>query len=86
MFILDDILLSPMRGLTALCRKVEEAARQELENREKATMSALGELHRRLENGQISEAEFDVEETQLLEQLEQLARSLRSGDEPNEVE
>ena len=28
MFLLDDILLAPMKGLAAVCRKVEEAARQ----------------------------------------------------------
>ncbi len=76
MFILDDILLSPMKGLAAVCRKVEEAARQELENREKGTMSALGELHRRLETGQIDEKDFDLEEARLLEQIEELAKVL----------
>jgi hypothetical protein len=86
MFILDDILLSPMKGMVALCRKVEEAARQELENREKNTMSALGELHRRLETGQISEADFDVEETRLIEQMEELAKVLHPEDRPSKVE
>ena len=70
MFLLDDILLSPMKGLAAVCRKVEEAARQDLENQEKGAMSALGELHRRLETGQIDEKDFDLEETRLLEQIE----------------
>ena len=55
MFLLDDILLAPMKGLAAVCRKVEEAARQDLENQGKGAMSALGELHRRLETGQIDE-------------------------------
>jgi hypothetical protein len=86
MFILDDILLAPMKGLAAVCRKVEEAARQELEGREKATMSALGELHRRLETGQISEEDFDLEEARLLEQIEDLAKALHSQDEPREVD
>jgi hypothetical protein len=80
MFILDDILLSPMKGLAAICRKVEEAARQELENQEKGNLTALGELHRRLETGQIDEKDFDLEENRLLEQLEKLAKTLR----PNE--
>ncbi len=84
MFILDDILLSPVKGLVAVCRKVEEAARQELENQEKGTMSALGELHRRLETGQIDEADFDLEETRLLDQLEKLAKVLHPHDGPEE--
>jgi hypothetical protein len=82
MFLLDDLLLSPMKGLAAVCRKVEEAARQELENQEKGAMSALGELHRRLETGQIDEKAFDVEEARLLEQIEKLSRTLHPHDEP----
>jgi hypothetical protein len=85
MFLLDDILLSPIKGLTAICRKVEEAARQELEGREKAAMSALGELHRRLEMGQIDEADFDLEETRLLEQMEALGKMLHPQDESEEA-
>jgi len=81
MFILDDILLSPLKGLAAVCRKVEEAARQDIENQEKNTMSALGELHRRLETGQIDEQVFDVEETRILEQLERLSNMLHPHDE-----
>ena len=81
MFLLDDILLSPVKGLAAVCRKVEEAARQELENREKAAMSALGELHRRLEMGRIDEKDFDLEEARILEQIEAVARTLHPHDE-----
>jgi hypothetical protein len=80
MFILDDILLSPVKGLAAVCRKVEEAARQDLENQEKAAMSALGELHRRLETGQINEKDFDLEETRLLARIESLAKLLHPDD------
>jgi hypothetical protein len=73
--------LSPMKGLAAVCRKVEEAARQELGNQEKGTMSALGELHRRLETGEIDEQEFEAEETRLLEMIEGLAKVLHPHDE-----
>jgi hypothetical protein len=86
MFLLDDILLAPVKGLAAVCRKVEEAARQELENREKGTMSALGELHRRLEAGQIGEKDFDLEEARLLEQIEGLAKVLHPHDEPEDAD
>jgi hypothetical protein len=75
-FLLDDILLSPVRGLAAVCRKVQEAAWQDLENQEKTVMSALGDLHRRLETGQIEESEFDSEEARLLARLETLAQVL----------
>jgi hypothetical protein len=45
-------------------------------------MSALGELHRRLEAGQIDEKDFDLEEARLLEQLEGLAKVLHPHDKP----
>jgi hypothetical protein len=82
MFLLDDILLSPIKGIVSVCRKVEEAARQDLENQEKGTMSSLSELHRRLETGEIDEQQFDLEETELLERMESLARTLHPNDEP----
>ena len=84
MFLLDDILLSPIKGLANVCRKVQDAARQELENQEKGAMSALGELHRRLEMGQIDEGDFDLQEARLLEQIEGLAKTLHPRDEAEE--
>jgi hypothetical protein len=82
MFLLDDILLSPIKGVVAVCRKVEESARQDLENQEKGTIAALGELHRRLEMGQIDEQEFDLEETRLLERIDAIGNTLHPHGEP----
>ena len=79
MFLIDDILLSPVKGLAAVFRKVDEAARQEIENRQKGAMIALGELHRRLESHEIDEQDFDVEEARLLEQIESLQKALHRG-------
>jgi hypothetical protein len=86
MFILDDILLSPLKGFAAVCRKVEEAARQDIEGRDKGAMSALGDLHRRLETGQIDQQDFDLEEARLREQIEALAKLLHPDNEPSRVE
>ena len=84
MFLLDDILLAPMKGLVAICRNVEAAAKQELETQEKSAMGALGQLHRRLELGQINDQEFETEETRLLDQLEALRTVLhpQEADQP----
>jgi len=84
MFLLDDILLAPLKGLTAVCRQVQEAARQELENQQKAVMAALTELHRRLEAGQIDDSQFDAQETRLLEQLERIEAALNGDGSPEE--
>jgi len=74
MFVVDDILLAPLKGLAAVCRQVQEAARQELDSQQKAATAALAELHQRLESGQLDEEEFDVEEARLLEQIERIER------------
>ncbi len=86
MFLVDDILLAPVKGLAAICRQVEEAARQDLENQEKGAMGALGELHRRLESGQIEDKDFDAEEARLLDQIEALQKVLHPEDEPEITE
>jgi len=76
MFLIDDILLAPLRGLAAVCRQVQDAARQELDGQHKAALAALAELHKELESGRIDEEEFDVQEARLLEQLESIERTL----------
>jgi hypothetical protein len=77
MFLVDDILLAPLKGLAAVCRQVQDAARQELEGQKKGVMAALAELHRKLESGRIDEEEFDLQEAGLLEQLESIERTLK---------
>jgi hypothetical protein len=84
MFFVDDILLAPVTGLVAVCRKIEGAARQELEMRGKEAMSALGDLHRRLELGQIDDQAFDQEEARLLDQIEALEKVLHPHKWPDE--
>jgi len=76
MFLVDDILLAPLKGLAAVCRQVQDAARQELDGQHKATMGALAELHKELESGRIEEEEFDVQEARLLEQIESIEKIL----------
>jgi hypothetical protein len=78
MFLIDDVLLAPLKGLAAVCRQVQDAARQELESRQKAAMAALAELHQRLESGQIDEEEFNIQEVRLLERLEGIEKTLNA--------
>jgi hypothetical protein len=85
MFILDDILLSPLKGLAAVCRKVEDAARQDLADREKDALASLTELHRRLETNQIDDREFETQEARLLEQIEELQGILHPQEEAETI-
>ncbi|HLA85598.1 MAG TPA: gas vesicle protein GvpG [Thermoguttaceae bacterium] len=81
MLIIDDILFAPFKGFVAVCRHVEEAARQDLENQKSEIIVALAELHQQLESGRIDEAEFDARETKLLERLEGIERTLNPDDQ-----
>ena len=81
MFLLDDILLAPIKGLAAVCQKVHDAAQEDLEDQEKAILATLAELHHQLDACQIGDEEFNVRECGLLDRLEacQTARSGRDG-------
>jgi hypothetical protein len=76
MFLLDDLLLAPLNGFVAICRKVQEMAQEERENQEKDITAALVELHQLLESGGIGDEEFNTRETALLDRLEELERVL----------
>ncbi len=78
MFLVDDILLAPLKGLAAVCRQVQDAAQQELDSQHKAALAALAELHQQLESGQIDEKKFDIQEARLLERLEGIERTLNA--------
>ena len=72
MFLVDDILLSPVKGVLWVFREIHDAAQQELAGESEAITAALSELYMRLETEQITEAEFDVQEKVLLDRLDRL--------------
>ncbi len=72
MFIIDDLLASPGRGLMFVLRKINEAVQQEREAQQKAAMAELTALHRELDEGKITEGAFDAREQVLLGRLDEL--------------
>ncbi len=78
MFLIDDLLVSPGSFLIWVMRKVHEAALEELENDSARITSELSELHRTLETGAITEAQFDQREKKLLDRLDAIRG--RTGD------
>ncbi len=68
MFILDDILLSPLKGLIWLADKVDEVAQKELYDKDNLK-AKLMELQLRFELDEIGEEEYTKQETELLERL-----------------
>lgn len=70
MFLIDDLLLSPAKGLLWVFQEIHDAAQQELAGESEAITAALSELYMKLETGQISETEFDAHEKTLLDRLD----------------
>lgn len=68
MFLLDDLLLAPLKGLIWLASKVDEVAQNELYDKD-TLKSKLMELQLRFELDEISEEEYVKQEAELLERL-----------------
>ena len=81
MFIIDDLLASPARGLMFVLRQINDAVQKEREAQEKATMTELTALHRELDEERITEDEFDARERVLLSRLDGMQRD--DGNESN---
>jgi hypothetical protein len=72
MFLVDDILLSPVKGVLWVFKEIHDAAQQELAGESETITASLSELYMRLETSQITEAEFDAQEKTLLDRLDRL--------------
>lgn len=72
MFLIDDLLLSPMRGLGFIFRSIHEAAQTAEEDEVQALKSELQEMYMRLELGEVTEEEFDAREEEILARLDSL--------------
>lgn len=72
MFLIDDVLLFPLKGSLWLFNEIYNAAQEELRGQSDRIMVQLRELYTALERGQIGEAEFEAMETALLDRLEEL--------------
>ena len=75
MFLIDDLLLAPFKGMLWIFKEIHEAAEQELAGEGDAIKAELTELYMLLETGQISEAEFDASEKRLLDRLDAIEQS-----------
>ncbi|MBM4295964.1 MAG: gas vesicle protein GvpG [Deltaproteobacteria bacterium] len=82
MFFVDDLLLSPIKGIFWVFREIHDAAQQELAGESEAITAALSELYMRLETGQITEVEFDAQEKALLDRLDRLQAEEAPAPEP----
>jgi len=72
MFIIDDILLAPAKGFMWLVRELHQAAQREAADERAALMRRLQSLHMRLETGELEQASFEAQESEILDRLEAL--------------
>ena len=85
MLIADDILLFPFKGLLWVFEEIYNAAEQEIRDQADQITIELQRLYVLLEQGQITEAEFDRRESELLDRLDEIRES-GSLDETDEYE
>lgn len=67
--LIDSLILAPVKGVVWLARKIQEQAEAEMYD-EPGVRQALHALYEQLDNGDISEAEFEEREEDLVDRLE----------------
>jgi hypothetical protein len=72
MFLIDDLILAPAKGVLWVFKEIHEAAQQELAGESDAITASLTELYMKLDTGQITEVEFDAQEKVLLDRLDRI--------------
>ncbi len=72
MFVIDELLLAPLRGLMWIFREVQAAADEDRKQQRGRLMQSQASLHRQLECGEIDDTAFAAGEQQLLAQLDAL--------------
>ena len=74
MFLIDDILLAPLKGVIWLGKKINEVVEREVSD-EGRIKEKLMELQLRFELDEISEEEYKKQEKELLERLDTIRKS-----------
>lgn len=74
MFIIDDILLAPLKGVVWLGKKINEVVEKEFSD-EGRIKEKLMELQMRFELDEISEEEYKEGEKKLLERLDTIRKA-----------
>ena len=74
MFLIDDILLSPLKGVIWLGKKINEVAENEFSD-EGLIKEKLMELQLKFELDEISEEEYNKQEKELLARLDAIRKA-----------
>ena len=74
MFLIDDILLAPLKGVIWLGKKINEVAEKEVSD-EGRIKERLMELQLKFEMDEISEEEYNKQEKELLVRLDAIRKT-----------
>lgn len=74
MFLIDDILLVPLKGVIWLGKKINEVAEKEVSD-EGRIKEKLMELQLKFELDEISEEEYNKQEKEFLERLDAIRKT-----------
>lgn len=72
MFLIDDLLFAPAKGMLWVFEQVRDAVEEERAGEADAITETLRQLYMQLEQGVITEEMFDAEERRLLDRLDVL--------------
>lgn len=72
MFLLDNILLAPAKGLLFIFKEIHKQAEEELRDSPEKLKKELYNLQTQLDSGQISEKEYMAMEEKILERWNKL--------------
>lgn len=87
MLLIDDILMSPCKGLLWVFQEIHKNAAEELDGEAERIRDELTDLYMMLETEQIAEDEFDRREAALLDRLDQLeAQGYGDADEEDDAD
>jgi gas vesicle protein GvpG len=73
MLLIDDLLLAPWRGLSFVLSEIHKVVEADRAADQRRIIGELAALHRRLDEGLITEAEFEAREQPLLDRLDSFA-------------
>lgn len=77
MFIIDDILLAPAKGVLFIFKEIQKAAEKEIEDTPEKLKKELLELQMLIEADRISEEEYLKKEREILQRLNALQNRLK---------
>ena len=84
MFLLDDIITSPVRGIFWIFEEINRVVQKELAGEAESVTEQLRLLYMQLETSQITEQQFDAAEKILLDRLDAIERRIKNGEEIEE--